>query len=123
MRSITFKLILSFLGISLVSVLAIVLFARYTTDREFRRFTTNNDRSNLMGTLQDYYVTHGSWNGIEHAELFTRYPAPMNNNSPFRPYGVMAVTDQSGKVIRAGANYKVGDTVPRNEIQHGADIQ
>ena len=67
MRSITIKLTLSFLGISLVSVLAIVLFAPYTTDREFRRFTTNNDRSNLMGTLQDYYVIHGSWNGIEHA--------------------------------------------------------
>ena len=44
MRSITLKLILSFLGISLVSVLLIVVFARYTTDREFRRFTLTNDR-------------------------------------------------------------------------------
>ncbi len=122
MRSITFKLILSFLGISLVSVLLIVLFTRYTTNMEFRRFTTTSDRSNLMESLQDYYAMHGSWNGIDRAELFTRYPAPSSNPPP-RPYGFMAVTDQSGKVIRAGANYKMGDTVSPKEIEHGAAIQ
>src|SRR5512146_2405223 len=122
MRSITFKLILSFLGISLVSVLLVVLFARYTTDREFRRFTTTNDRSTLMGTLQDYYVTRGSWSGIDQAELFLRYPA-RNNNPPPKPFNPMTVTDQYGKVIRAGSNYNVGDTVSAAEIQHGTPIQ
>ncbi len=122
MRSITFKLILSFLGISLVSVLLIVAFARYTTDREFRRFTTTNDRSTLMGSLQEYYSTHGSWVGIDHAELFMRYPPPANNPPP-KPYSFMAVTDQFGRVIRAGANYKLGDTVPAEEIRHGTPIQ
>jgi len=105
MRSITLKLILSFLCISLVSVLLIVLFARYTTDLEFRRFTATNNRSTLMDTLQDYYVTHGSWDDIEHAELFLRYGGP-NNNPPPRPYNPLTVTDQYGKVIRAGSNFK-----------------
>lgn len=122
MRSITFKLILSFLGISLISVLLIVAFARYTTDREFRRFTATNDRSNLTGTLQDYYIVHGSWNGIDRAELFTRYPA-ITGNPPPRPYNPMTVTDQFGRVIRAGSNYKLGDTVPAAEIQRGTAIQ
>jgi signal transduction histidine kinase len=122
MRSITLKLIFSFLAISLVSVLLIVAFARYTTDREFRRFTANNDRYTLKETLQDYYTTHGSWDGIDHAELFTRYPA-YTNNPPPRPYNPMTVTDQLGKVIRAGSNYKLGDTVPPGEIQRGTAIQ
>src|SRR5512146_2779045 len=115
MRSITFKLILSFLGISLVSVLLIVAFARYTTDREFRRFTDTNNRSTLTGTLQDYYVTHGSWDGIDRAELFTRYPAPTGNPPP-RPYNPFTVTDQMGRVIRAGSNYKLGKIISPQEI-------
>src|SRR5512147_2637325 len=103
MRSISFKLILSFLGISLVSVLLIVLFARYTTNLEFRRFATTNERSTLKGTLQDYYVTHGSWDGIDRAQLFTRYPSYTGTGSPPpQPFNPMTVTDQSGKVIRAG---------------------
>jgi signal transduction histidine kinase len=122
MRSITVKLVLSFLGISLVSVLLIVTFARYTTDREFRRFTATNDRSTLIVTLQDYYVAHGSWNGIDEAQLFTRYPAPAGNMPP-RPYNPMTVTDRSGTVLRAGSSFRLGDRVPAAEIQHGTPIQ
>ncbi len=122
MRSITLKLILSFLGISLVSVLLIVVFARYTTDREFRQFTTNNNRSTLMETLQDYYITQGSWKGIERAELFLRYSA-RNDNPPPKPYNPLTVTDQYGKVIRAGSNFKLGATLPEEEIKHGTPIQ
>jgi two-component system sensor histidine kinase BaeS len=121
MRSITLKLIFSFLCISLVSVLLIVLFARYTTSQEFRRFTETNDRSNLMETLEDYYLANGSWEGIERAELFRRYPAPSEKHP--RPENGLIVTDPSGTVIRPGPSYRVGDTVPADQIQRGAPIQ
>jgi signal transduction histidine kinase len=122
MRSITLKLIFAFLGISLVSVLLIVLFARYTTDQEFRRFTATNDRFSIVEMLHDYYTAQGSWDGIEQVELYRRFPAPNDNPLP-KPYNALTVTDQSGKVIRAGSNFKVGDTVPADEIQRGAPIQ
>jgi signal transduction histidine kinase len=122
MRSITVKLVLSFLGISLISVLLIVFLARYATDREFRRFTATNDRSSLISTLKDYYIVRGSWDGIQEAELFMRFPAPNGNPSP-KPYDALTVADQFGKVIRAGSNSRVGDTVPAGEIQRGAPIQ
>lgn len=122
MRSITIKLTLSFLGISLVSVLLIVLFARYATDREFRQFTTTNNRSTLMETLEDYYSARGSWEGIGQAELFLRYPA-RDDNPPPRPYNPLTVTDQYGKVIRAGSNFQLGDTVSKDEINHGTPIE
>jgi signal transduction histidine kinase len=122
MRSITLRLVLSFLVISLVSIFLIASFIRYTTDREFRRFTTTSDRSTLTETLQDYYVTQGSWAGIEHAELFMRFPAPNNDRTP-KPYNALTVTDQFGKVIRAGPNDHLGDTLPAVEFQRGAPIQ
>jgi len=121
-RSITLKLVFSFLAISLVSVLLIVLFIRYTTDREFRRFTENNVRFDMTETLQDYYVTQGSWAGIERAELFMRFPAP-DDTPPPKPYNALTVTDQFGKVIRAGSDYHLGDTLPVDEIQRSAPIQ
>lgn len=120
MRSITIQLILSFLVISLVSVLLIVLFSRYTTDREFRQFTTTNNRSTLTETLEDYYTAQGSWKGIEQAELFLRYPA---HDEPPKPYNPLTVTDQSGKVLRAGSNFNLGDTVSKEEVEHGTPIQ
>jgi signal transduction histidine kinase len=122
MRSITLKLILSFLFISFVSVLLIVIFIRYTTDREFRRFTTTNDRYSLMDTLEDYYVTHGSWKDIESAELSVRFPAP-HDNPPPKPYNALTVTDQFGNIIRAGSNFRVGDKLPASQIQRGSPIQ
>jgi len=122
MRSITLKLTLSFLAISLVSILLIVVFIRYTTDQEFRRFTTTNDRSTLMETLEDYYTAQGSWAGIEQAELSMNFPLPSDEPPP-RRFNALTVTDQSGKVLRAGSNVKLGDTLPRNEIQRGTPIQ
>jgi signal transduction histidine kinase len=122
MRSITLKLILSFLLISSVSVLLIVIFIRYTTDREFRRFTIINDRSTLTNTLQHYYVTRGSWDGIQQAELFMRFPAPDDNPRP-KPYDALTVTDKSGIVIRAGSSFRAGDTLPQDQIQSGTPIQ
>ncbi|RPJ19281.1 MAG: HAMP domain-containing protein [Chloroflexi bacterium] len=128
MRSITLKLILSFLSISLVSVLLIVLFARYTTDQEFRRFTATNDRSSIVETLHDYYTAQGSWDGIEQAELYRRFPDPNDfptpNGNPLpKPYSALTVTDQFGKVIRAGSNHKLGNTLPAEEFQRGTLIQ
>jgi two-component system sensor histidine kinase BaeS len=122
MRSITLKLIFSFLCISLVSVLLIVLFARYTTDRAFRQFTATSDRSSLVDTLKDYYIVRGSWKGIGSTELFRRIPGPKDNPPPQR-FNPLTVTDQFGKVIRAGSNFSLGDTLPPDEIQRGTPIQ
>lgn len=122
MRSITLKLILSFLFISLVSILLIVAYIRYTTAQEFRRFTATNDRYSLMDTLEDYYLAHGSWKDIESAELLLRFPTP-HDNPPRRPYNALTVTDQFGKVIRAGSDSRLGDHLPASEFQRGTPIQ
>jgi two-component system sensor histidine kinase BaeS len=122
MRSITLKLVFAFLVISLVSVLLIVFLARYTTDREFRQFTEDNDRSTLMDTLTNYYAARGSWDGIQTAELAVRFPAP-GDGPPAMPNSPLTVTDQYGKVIRAGSGFKLGDLVPPDELKRGTPIQ
>jgi signal transduction histidine kinase len=119
MRSITFKLILSFVGISLVSILLLVLFARYSTGREFRQFTTSNDRSSLMSVLEEYYRAQGSWEGIDQADLFSPIPA----DSPLAHHDPLTVTDRDGKVIRAGSGYELGQVIPADQLAAGSPIQ
>ena len=122
MRSIAIKLIFAFLGSSLASILLIVLFARYTTIQEFRRFTTSSDRSSIMTALEEYYIEKGSWAGIENADLFMRLTEP-GNNPPPQPHSPLTITDQSGKVIRAGSGYQLGQMIQQEGLKSGTPIQ
>ena len=122
MRSIALKLIFAFLASSVVSIVLIVLFALYTTSREFRQFTITSDRSNLSDVLENYYITHSSWDGIENADLFIPVPIPKENPPP-KPSNPMTVTDERGQVIRAGAGYQTGEVIPLVELRSGVPLQ
>jgi len=65
MRSITTKLILAFLSIGIISVTIIFLTARWNTRQEFIRFLTEQDRSNIIAQLTEYYENFGTWAGAE----------------------------------------------------------
>jgi signal transduction histidine kinase len=51
-----------------------------------------------------------------------RFPAP-DENPPPKPKSALTVTDQAGKVLRAGSGYKLGDSIPLEELKRGAPIQ
>ena len=56
MRSITLKMVLAFLGLGLVSIVLIVLLARWNTGTEFSRFVTDRQGADLVESLSDYYA-------------------------------------------------------------------
>ncbi|HTX91455.1 MAG TPA: ATP-binding protein [Anaerolineales bacterium] len=121
MRSITFKLLLAFLVVSLVSVLLIVLSARWVTDREFRNFFFNQNRNNIVSALADYYSKNGTWDGIENALLVPRTGAPprgVEGGSRF-----FTLVDASNKVILAGPGDQVGDMLPASDVKSGIPIK
>jgi two-component system, OmpR family, sensor histidine kinase BaeS len=120
MRSITLKLILSFLGVSLVIILLIVLFTRYSTDKQFRNFSADSNRSNLLASLEQYYSAQGSWTGIENAGFFWHAPAPQD--IPPTPRDPMTVVDLNRQVIRPGSNYQLGDVLSAEELKYSSPI-
>src|SRR5512138_2899672 len=65
MRSISTKLILAFLSIGIISVTVIFLTARWNTRQEFIRFLTEQNRSNIIAQLTEYYENTGTWVGAE----------------------------------------------------------
>jgi hypothetical protein len=67
MRSITLKMVLAFLGIALISIVVIVVLARWNTGAEFSRFVSDRRGAELVENLERHYQTNGTWAGAEKA--------------------------------------------------------
>jgi signal transduction histidine kinase len=121
LRSITLKLLIAFLIISMVSVLLIVLSVRWMTENEFRSFLFTQNQNNIATALADYYARNGSWAGVENASLAggqTSYPRFEAGIERF-----FSLVDTHGYVILAGPGDKVGDLLPTSEVDNGIPIK
>jgi two-component system, OmpR family, sensor histidine kinase BaeS len=121
MRSITLKMVLAFLAIALVSILLIVLLARWNTGTEFSRFVLDRRGADLVESLAAYYSDYGSWDGYKN-------PAPSNDGMPRpesgpprEPYFTLA--DENGQVVSAGPGYSIGEQVRQFELEGGIPIE
>jgi len=120
MRSITTKLILAFLSIGIISVTIIFITARWNTRQEFIRFLTEQDRSNIIAQLTEYYENNGTWAG---AEVYL-YPAVGHQGPGDRPPRRIPfiLTDPNGNVLVANDRYKIGDKVSSSDLKQGVSI-
>lgn len=72
-RSLTFKLVLAFMAVSIASVMLSTLFARWVILREFDRLVAERVENSFVADVQSYYEVTGSWQGVE-VFLRTRMP-------------------------------------------------
>ena len=120
MRSISTKLILAFLSIGIISVTVIFVTARWNTRQEFIRFLTEQDRSNIVSQLTEYYENKGTWAGAE-VYLFPTDGRQGPGGGPPRRIPFI-LTDPNGSVLIANERYKVGDKVPTSDLKEGVAI-
>jgi signal transduction histidine kinase len=121
MRSIAFKLVLAFIGVSLISTLLVVLFTRWRSREEFRSFLIDQNRPSIVVAFSDYYQMHGSWSGISTAKLAPQQPpmpTPQFDKGPFT-----LVDSQTNEVLLAGEGYQPGVIIPATNITNGIPIQ
>jgi len=121
MRSITLKMVLAFLGIALVSIVLIVVLARWNTGTEFSRFVTDRRGADLVNNLGQYYSANGSWDGVGNKILLETVP-PMPDNGPQRG-SFFTLVDQNGEVIFAGEGHHIGEQVSQLDLKRGAAIE
>ena len=126
MRSITFKLILAFLSIGIISVAVIFVTATLNTRAEFIRFLTDQTQTNVVTQLSDYYQEYGSWEGVEsvlHPDGdepgMGPGPGGPGPNRRFNPY---TLTTENGRVIVPNGGYKSGDQVTQQDLAKGISI-
>lgn len=125
MRSLTWKLTLIVLSVSLLSVLIVFLLARWVTVREFDRLVIGQALSDFSERVTSYYRTHGNWQGVMSA-LPRRDaggpPPPPDQRPPDQPPpnqpppaprpNPFALLDQEGCVVVPAGAYLLGDCQP-----------
>lgn len=108
MRSLTTKLILAFLLVSLISIGVIVSSTRFSANREFDNYLSNQYETELAEEITRYYETNKTWEDINKAYLG-------RTASQFGPHGEgpsnFCVTDANGIVVLGSNIHKVGDSV------------
>jgi len=121
MRSITLKLVAAFLGIGLVSILVVVLVARWNTSQEFEKFVSSRNESEFVTRLTDYYRIHGSWDGVEEAINQT---VPVSD--PDAPPHEMKfnLADAAGLIIVSGSpGFEPGSRVSKSDIERSIELE
>ncbi len=120
-RSITFKLILAFISISAISTALVVVFTRWRSGEEFRSFIIDQNRPSMVTAFSDYYLQHGSWDGVSDANLPVQQPPPPNPHT--FEQGAFTLVDNNGQIVLAGVGYQMGQNIPPNELAGGIPIQ
>jgi two-component system, OmpR family, sensor histidine kinase BaeS len=119
MRSITTKLILAFLLVSLISICTMVLLTRFSTRREFDKFVSNQYEAELVENLGNYYQENNSWEGVELAHIGYMHS---QMGSAGRPTN-FCVTDLAGIVVRGSLSHNVGDVVTADVLESAIPIK
>src|SRR5512136_2359519 len=120
-RSITVKLILAFLAVSVTVVALASGITYWLTVREFKQLVFNQSRDRFVADVGLYYQLNGTWDGIlEYVNLRNSTPqrggpAPQPDQQPFGPSGgqsqptpiAFLLADANGKVLVPAGDYQV----------------
>jgi signal transduction histidine kinase len=115
-------MVLAFLGIALVSILLIVLLARWNTGTEFTRFISNRWGEAMSVTLSEYYRDNGSWKGVQKIIALYRNPEEPGNAPPQR-FVFFTLADENGHIISAGPGYHAGEVVRQVDLEKGIPVE
>jgi len=136
--SLTYKLTLITVGVGLVGVIVVAIFAQQATQREFSRFIVNQTRNEFVRTVEAYYQRNGSWDGL--LETFPRperrapnpplfgvpnappaNPPPVNDSTV--PPASFILVDGAGCVVTPTPPYNPGDCLAAERLVPGAPVR
>jgi two-component system sensor histidine kinase BaeS len=134
-RSLTFKLVLAFVLVSMTGVALTALFARWTTFREFDRLVLEQVQSDFLAEVTAYYQANGSWQGAwDHSRRKETAPSPQSSQPlpraqdqpaeqvPRSAY-VFALADMDGRVVLPAGPYRFGDHVGDQALAQGIQVE
>ena len=129
MRSLTLKLIVAFLAVSLAATGLLALLAGRTTARAFDTFIADQAQVNVAANLAAYYERTGSWAGIE-AEALSMMPGGgMRGGGPGRgpmrgaTMGGLALANTDGRIIVPGAGFSRNGQLSPEQLAAGVPVE
>ena len=138
MRSISLKIILVLVIVSLVGAIFTAFYIQNRTKNAFDKFIRDQDQEVLTNYLVDYYQSQSSWEGVD--QVFWRpglYGGGVKGdmegeNQPGPPGEKMrgglsfVLTTETGLILAGGSNhpgYQPGDTLSNQEFQEGIELE
>ena len=135
-RSITAKLILAFLAVSVTVVALASGITYWLTLIEFKQLVFNQSRDHFVTDVGLYYQTNGSWDGVlAYVNLRNASPQPGGpgngpNQQPFGPTGrqnqsasiTFLLADANGKVLVPAGQYQTGQVVSQAKLAQGTPV-
>jgi signal transduction histidine kinase len=137
LKSLYWKLTLAFMLVAFTTAALVALFIRLTSANRLMQLVMDQQRSSLQQTLQSYYASQGSWEGVAQnwsqiQSLLLPTPAspppdhPPQDNRP--PDGqdrknFLGLADAQGVVIvSVNPNYPAGSSLPAALLQAGTQV-
>jgi two-component system sensor histidine kinase BaeS len=136
-RSITAKLILAFLAVSVTVVALASGITYWLTVREFKQLVFNQSRDLFVSDVGLYYQMNGSWEGVlQYVNLRNTSPqpggpGPLPGQPLVSPNGgqnqaasiTFLLADADGKVLVPAGLYQVGQTVTSANLAQGTAVE
>ena len=133
-RSLSFKLVVAFLIVSITGVVLTAVFARWSAYREFNVLVLDRTKSEFVAEVTNYYQVNGSWQNVDRflhvnwsRNVFPQGQPPNNFGGP--PPGVnpalfpFVLVDNQGQVLIPAAGYNVGQVVSQSQIAQGTPVE
>jgi two-component system sensor histidine kinase BaeS len=121
MRSLTQKLLIAFLAVSLAGTLVTALYASRQTADEFSRYASEQRLTSLITGLAYFYQLNGGWADVAESDLVSEPGSVQSVGKPVQT--PTTLVGDSGKVVIAGAGYVLGQQVSTEEIAQGFPIE
>jgi len=118
MRPLTFKLVLSFMTVSLIGILLVALLAGLISTRAFDRVVENQTVNTLVSNLADYYARNGSWVGVE--QILAEPGGQGMGSGQARRYALVGI---DGRIVVPGAGYARNGRLTRAAVAEGVPIR
>ena len=132
--SLSLKLIVAFLIISLVGTVLLALIVGRTTASEFGAYVFTQEREALAAQLADYYRATGSWTGVARAfrgamgggqgpPAGAGAGSGMGGRMAGRLHNNYALAGVDGEVLLAGVGYLAGEQASADDLASGEPIE
>ncbi len=117
MRSLTIKLVLAFLFVSLIGVMLVALYIGLRTQREFDQFVLDHNQEMLVAALIQHYQVSGSWDGAEAIFGYYYYYRDGKQNPPAAP---VKLVDAKGQVV---VGRRSSNPISQAELDRGVPLK
>ena len=131
LRTLTQKIIVSFLIVSLVGIALVAVITRLTNIREFDTLLVNQAKSQLVELAASYYETYGSWDDFgtfmrqDFQDVFqprNSFPYPGSGDASARRPSPIILVDLDGRVIYPAEHNQTNGFIARAALRSGTQV-